>query len=440
MTTAKDEVRGIALVGGKGMRARPLTLASPDYLRSKAAIRLAGRSLVEWGVELLRAQGVTKFYVAANGSENRCQTKAILGDGDHLGVSVSYSRTRFDTTNAGSGEATLRCVDYWGLDGLALVFPTDSVFDFDLAEMVERHRASDAAVTVATVLRSPAEVAGKYGVLLSGQEGVVTRFVEKPGLETAELLAGGGALETNAGMYLIDCHRLWAATRRPELTAPGRRLDWGGDLLPYLIATGARVASHPIGRFGDLGSPEDYLHTMREVLHDRYPLLSEWIRPATTHGRGVRIHESSLRLKDEVSGRSLAEKIRDGTVRIGPDVRIGRDVEIGPGVVLAHSDIADGVDIARGCHLDGVACGEHSIIGPHARLSDSVLGTAVELRPSVTLEGFCALGDEVRVHEGVQLHGVSVFPRLDVWSEARIRRGVSLVTLDDVLRCSYQVT
>ncbi|WP_449064131.1 sugar phosphate nucleotidyltransferase [Planomonospora algeriensis] len=424
-------VRAIALAGGKGIRARPLTLTTPDYLRSKAAMRLAGRSLIEWSVELLAEQGVADFYVAANGHENRAQTKAILEYGERFGVSVRYSRPRFDQDNTGSGEATLRCLEHWDLGGPALVFPTDSVFEFDLAAMAEAHRAAGAVVTVATVSRSPAEAAGRYGVLLRGADGSVRRFMEKPGPAEAERLAGAGGLETNAGMYLIDCGRLREAARDPCLKELARRrLDWGGDLLPYLVSRGHPVAAHRIGRFGDLGSPQDFLLTTRQVLRGGYPRLS---------GRmGPRIHESSLYLRDGTSGRTLAEKILDGSVRIGPGVRIGRDVEVGPGAVLVDSDVADGVDIGAGSRLHRVVCGEHGIIGPGADLSDTVLGAAVEIRSGpgrpVVTEGFCAFGDEVRLHGGLRLCGVSVFPRLDVWSGARIPQGSCLSSPDDVSR------
>ncbi|MEU2828856.1 sugar phosphate nucleotidyltransferase [Streptomyces lavendulae] len=417
----------IALVGGQGVRARPLTLNSPDHLRSKAAMSLAGRSLIEWAVDSLHGQGVDRFFVAANGGENRAQTKAILAHGERLGVSVRYSRTRFDGSNTGSGEATLRCLEYWDLGGLALVFPSDSVFDFDLDAMVRAHRAADAVVTVATVVRPAAEAAGKYGVLRGGPDGRVEQFLEKPGLDT---IGGPRArVETNAGMYLIDCHRLRTAAREPALAALARRsLDWGGDLLPYLVGHGHRVASFPIARFGDLGSPRDYLTTLGEVLRDEYPALS---------GR-ARIHESSLHLKDETTGRTLAEKVADGTVRIGPGVRIGMDVEVGPGVILAESDIGDGVDIGTGAVLRGVACGDHSIIGPGARLSDAFLGTMVDIRSTleqpVVLEDFCALGDGVRVRAGTRLSGVKVYPRLDVRSGAGIEPGSDLSCLRDVLR------
>ncbi|MGF1425301.1 sugar phosphate nucleotidyltransferase [Kitasatospora sp. LaBMicrA B282] len=433
-----ERLSAIALVGGRGVRARPLTLLNtPDHLRSKAALSLAGRSLIEWAVELLQGQGIEDFYVVANGAENRAQTKAILEHGERLGVSVRYSRTRFDRGNTGSGQATLRCLEHWDLGGLALVFPSDSVFDFDLAAMVRAHRAADAVVTVASVLRPAAEAAGKYGVLRRGPDGLVERFLEKPDRRTVETLAGPVA-ETNAGMYLVDCERLRLAGREPELVAlAGRGLDWGGDLLPHLVAHGHRVASHPIAKFGDLGSPRDYLTTLREVLRDEYPQLSSRIEPPPSALARARIHPSSLHSKDRTSGRTLAEKIADGTVRIGPDVRIGRDVEIGPGVTLIGSDVGDGVDIGEGSLLRGVACGDHGIIGPGARISDSFLGTMVEidstlLRP-VRLAEFCALGDGVRVRAGTRLRGVNVFPRLEVGSGVQAPPGTSLAGLQDLL-------
>ncbi|MEU8517011.1 NDP-sugar synthase [Kitasatospora sp. NPDC048722] len=432
-----ERLSAIALVGGRGVRARPLTLNSPDHLRSKAAMHLVGRSLIEWAVETLQSQGVDRYFVAANGGENRAQTKAILEHGERLGVSVRYSRTRFDRSNTGSGEATLRCLEYWDLGGLALVFPSDSVFDVDLPGMVRAHRAGDAVVTVATVLRTAAEAAGKYGVVERGANGLVRRFVEKPALPAVEAL--GPRVETNAGMYLIDCDRLRLAGREPELAALARRsLDWGGDLLPYLVRHGHRVAAHPIAKFGDLGSPRDYLTTLREVLRDEYPALSGRIDPPVSPLARARIHPSSLLLKDQATGRTLAEKLADGTVRIGPDVRIGRDVEIGPGVSLTASDIGNGVDLGEASVLCGVACGDDSIIGPGARISDAFLGANVEIRSRleqpVVLEEFCALGDGVLVRAGARLSGVSVFPGLDVRGGSHIPPGTSLAGLADLLR------
>jgi len=435
-----EEIPAIALAGGRGVRARPITLNSADYLRSKAAMHLAGQPLIEWAVNSLKSQGVRHYYIAANGRENREQTKAILAHGERLGVTVRYSRARFDRENTGSGEATLRCLDYWDLTGLALVFPTDSVFDFDLGAMVRAHRAARADVTVATVPRPGAEAAGKYGVLELRPDAEVSGFLEKPSLSVLRSRIPGDPdrpVHTNAGMYLIDCDRLRMAAREPSLAALARRnLDWGGDLLPFLVRQGHRVLAHPITRFGDLGSPRDYLTTLKDVLLDRYPGIGDALGPPAGPGATHRVHASSLEMKDQISGRTLAEKIEDGSVRIGPGVRIGRDVEIGPGVTLVESDIADGVDIGERSTLRGVACGDHTIIGPGARLTDVFLGSTVDVRSTlddpVVLEDYCALGDEVRVRAGTRLSGVHAFPRLDI--RGTLPHGASLSGVSDLLR------
>ncbi|MEZ0067885.1 NDP-sugar pyrophosphorylase family protein [Streptacidiphilus sp. MAP12-20] len=437
-----EAVSAIALAGGQGIRARPITLNSDDYLRSKAAVSVAGRPLIEWMVTSLGRLGVRQFYVVANGRENRAQTKSVLGHGERFGAAVRYSRARFDQGNTGSGEATLRCLDYWDLSGLALVVPTDSVFDFDLEPLVRAHLDAGAVVTVASVLRPAETAAGTYGVLEAGPDGVLRRFVEKPSWAQARAMGRAhpdGLLHTNTGMYLVDCRRLRMAATDPALAAMARiRLDWGGDLLPYLVAAGHRVLTRPIRRFGDLGSPPAYLDTLKDVLLDRYPLLSAGIDPLLWRSDSVRIHESSLEMKDPVSGRTLADKISDGSVRIGPGVRIGRDVEIGPGVTLAESDIGDGADIGQNCVLRGVACGDHTVIGPGARLSDVFLGCMVDVRSTldrpVHLSDYCALGDEVQVPPGARLRGVHASPKVRITEAGRYPAGVSLSGVRDLLR------
>ena len=346
-----NQVVGIGLAGGQGMRARPLTLEAFGYLRSKATISFAGRALVEWQVAGFRDQGIDTFYVVANGRENRYQVKDVLGHGEDLRVRVRYSRPRMDQHNTGSGEATISAIAHWDLDGLALVFPTDSLFEFDLAELVRHHRAGGAVVTVATVERSVAEVAGKYGTLVTDQDGWIREFVEKPPLEKVRRLArGADRVPINAGLYLVDCARLRQLAATPQLAAlAGRQLDWGQNLLPWLVAAGHPVRQVPIGKAGDLGNPRDYLVTLADVLGGGYPHLLKQMDPP--YAGNIWIHESSLRQRDPLTGMTLSAKLTAGLVRIGPNVHIGRDVEIGPGVVVSDASIGDGVDLHPHCRV-----------------------------------------------------------------------------------------
>jgi NDP-sugar pyrophosphorylase family protein len=409
---------GIALAGGLGVRARPITLSSPGQVKSKATIRLLGRPLIEWQFDCLHEQGVEEFCVVAKGQTNRGQIRDVIGYGERHGVRVRYSRPRDDRVNVGSGESTLRNVDGWGLDGLALVFPTDSVFEFDLGAMVHEHVASGAVLTVGTVRHDAATVAGKYGALVAGRRGWCTRFLEKPSLATIRSMFGRTEdIDTNAGLYLVDCRFLRTLFASGQLVGMlGSRLDWGRDLLPWLVASGAPVRAWPIERFGDLGSPRDYLDTMRAVLTGDYPQLMKML-PAPT-GDQSWVHHSSLRLRDPHNGRTLAERIGRGEVTIGPGVRIGQEVEIGNGSRIIASDIADGVDVGEDCELDGVACMPGAMVGPHARLRDTYVGT-MSLLDSVAgqpvhADGYTAIGDGVTVGRGVRLSGAIVQPGLTV--------------------------
>ncbi|MCX3058692.1 NDP-sugar synthase [Streptomyces beihaiensis] len=437
---------GIILAGGRGERAKPITLQSADYIRSKALIPFAGRPLIEWIVEACRDQGIRRFYVVAQGVENRSQIKLVLGHGERYGVEIDYSRARFDPYNVGSGAATLHNLEQWNLTGTALVLPVDSLFDFSLDRLRAAQRDTDAVVTVAAVERTPEEIAGKYGVMRTTPQHLVCGFLEKPELgairrEFPEITqpCGPNTLATNAGMYLIDCARLRLAARTPELIRLAhQRLDWGHDLLPRLVGLGHPVTVEPIARLGDLGNIHDYLQTLGDALDGRYPYLDRALGAPLSADPRYWIHESSLRSKDHVTGTTLAQKIADGSVAIGPGVRIGRHVEIGAGVRLRSTDVGDGVDLHEGAQVEGSVLGDSSVIGPYAHISDSYVGPMVqvesELRAPVRLEDLTAVGDGARLWSGTRLSGVSVYPRLQVPAVRGVPSGTQLASSDDVLR------
>ncbi|GGX32571.1 hypothetical protein GCM10010297_62440 [Streptomyces malachitofuscus] len=443
--STKAETVGIILAGGRGERAKPITLESADYIRSKALIPFVGRRLIEWVLESCREQGIRRFYVVTHGLENRNQIKLLLGHGERHGVRITYSRSRFDRYNVGSAGATLHNLEQWDLQGRALVLPVDSLFDFGLDALHATHDARDALVTVAAVARTQAEIAHKYGVMRTDERGLVQGFVEKPGpTELGELFPRtlaepDAALPTNAGMYLVDCGRLRLLAREPELFRQShQRLDWGGDLLPWLVRHGHPVATHTIGRLGDLGNVPDYLDTVRLVLDGAYEQMNRLMDQPDDTTRRRWIHESSLQTKDDVTGTTLAQKLDEGSVVIGAGVRIGRDVEIGPGVRLEHADVGDGAEVREGSTLVRSAVGEYAVVGEYADIADSYIGPMAEVRSErirpVRLERHTAVGDGAVLWPGSRLCGVTVYPRLRVPALAGVPARTELRSAEDVLR------
>lgn len=446
------EIVGVILVGGRGERARPITVKAQGYLRSKAAMSFCGRRLVFWLIETLKAQGVRQFFVIAQGKENRYQTKTLVGYGDDLDVTIRFSRVRHDHLNTGSADAALRSLDYWGIENPALLVPADSLFDFSLPAMLDNHRSSGALFTVAAMARAPVEVAGKYGVMVTDEAGRVNRFVEKPSL--AELRRGFGAgrpgaapappadtFSTSAGMYLMDSQAMRKYAEEPELRRMReRRLDFGMDLLPWAVERGLAVYTHQVDHTGDLGTVVDYLDTMVELLRGAFGTVGDLLGEPWDRERRIWVPPETLQFRDEASGMSLEEKLEQGLVVLGDNVRLGRYVEVGPETRIADSNIDDGVDIGPEVTIERAAIRDGAMVGAGARLSSVYLGSMAEIRSTLeqptVLEDYVAIGDETVVSAGARLAGrISVFPRLKIPAGAAIPAGTELRDAVSVLAC-----
>jgi NDP-sugar pyrophosphorylase family protein len=439
------DIVGVILVGGRGERARPMTVKARGYLRSKAAMSFCGKRLIVWLLEAMRWQGVREFFVVAQGKENRYQTKALVGHGEDLGLNIRYSRVRHDRLNTGSGDATLRSLEYWDIESPALICPADSLYDFSLGRLLACHHQRGALLTVAGMVRSLSEVAGKYGVMIRDDDGRVTRFVEKPSLNELRRQFGAGtgdgadAPMTNAGMYLMDSAAMRKYAHEPELQRlRERRLDFGMDLLPWAVDRGLAIYAEPVDHTGDLGTVVDYIETTVDLLRGAFTTLSGLLGTPYDAKRRLWIPPETLRFRDEASGKSLEEKLDEGLVTLGDNVRLGRYVEIGPGVSIQDSNIDDGVDIGPGAIIERSAIRDGAIIGAGARLSRSYVGSMAEIdstekRPTV-LEEYVAVGDEALVQPGALLRDrISIYPRLKIPATAAIPPGTEIRDADDVL-------
>jgi NDP-sugar pyrophosphorylase family protein len=389
-----------------------------------------------------------EFYVVAHGKENRYQIKVMIGYGEGFGVDVKYSPVKYDALSTGSADSALRMIEYWDITQPALIFPTDSIIDFDLGPMYEAHLRTGAVATIAAMTREPDEVAEKYGVMLTDADGRITEFVEKPTL--AELREHFHAetdeefrelpLMTNAGFYLMESTVLRELSGNEEIDRLRKtRLDFGKDLLPWLVGNGHPVYAFPVRRIGDLGNVQDYLGTMAEVLRGEFEAVDRLLGPPYDAEEHVWIAPETLAMRDSTSGRTLAEKIADGLVTIGPAVRIGRFCEIHPGVTITESNLDDDIEVQRGASIHRSQIRDGAIIGAGARLSDVVAGSMCEIRsepynPTV-IEGFVALGDEVTVYPGVRLEDdISVYPRLKLPTGIKVAPGSEITGPADVLR------
>src|SRR5205085_9401056 len=120
--------------------------------------------------------------------------------------------------------------------------------------------------------------------------------------------------------------------------------------------------------------------TMVDALHGNFESVSRQLGPPFDPDRRVWIAPESLAQRDERTGKTLAEKLGEGIVTIGPAVRIGRYCEIGPGVVISESNLDDDVEVREGAFISRTQVRDGAIIGPAARLRNAVIGSMSEIR------------------------------------------------------------
>ena len=178
---------------------------------------------------------------------------------------------------------------------------------------------------------------------------------------------------------------------------------------------------------------------MVDALHGNFESLSRQMGPPFDPERHVWIAPESLHLRDDETGLTLAEKISQGIVTIGPAVRIGRYCEIGPGVTISESNLDDDVDVRSGAVIQRSEIRDGAIVGMGARIRDAFVGSMSEVRSSprfpTTVEDYVALGDEVVVYAGVSLAGeIAVYPRLKIPGGIQVPRGAEITGPADVLR------
>jgi NDP-sugar pyrophosphorylase family protein len=184
---------------------------------------------------------------------------------------------------------------------------------------------------------------------------------------------------------------------------------------------------------------QDYVETMVDVLRGEFESVDRLLGPPFDAERNVWIAPESLSMRDSTSGKTLHEKIVDGSVDIGPAVRIGRFCEIHPGVRISASNLDDDIEVHRDAIIERSQIRDGAIVGPGAHLSEVVVGSMTEIRSEpfhpTTIQRFVALGDEVTVYPGVHLaDDISVYPRLKLPSGIEIPEGMEVTGPADVLR------
>jgi NDP-sugar pyrophosphorylase family protein len=267
-------MHAVILAGGKGARLRPYTTSLPKPLVPIGD----SHSILEIVLHQLAAQGFTSVTLAINhlGSLIR----AYVGDGSRWGIEVSYAEEETPLSTVGPLFALKN-----HLPEQFLVMNSDVLTDLDFRRLLETHRRSRAALTVAAAERTTKI---EFGVLEVADTRIVG-FAEKPSLTH----------RVSMGVYGVSRQTL---EPYPEGTVLG--FD---QLVLDLIAKGQPPVAFAFDGFWlDIGRPDDYDEANRSFDALRPLLLPDRPNPTqiTIDGPGsgliVTPHSSTQRIPEPV--------------------------------------------------------------------------------------------------------------------------------------------
>jgi glucose-1-phosphate adenylyltransferase len=360
-------VLGIVLAGGEGKRLWPLTAD-----RAKPAVPFGGNyRLIDFVLSNLVNAGMDRICVLtqykSHSLDRHISTTWRLSSvlGQYITTVPAQQRLgrRWYTGSADAIYQSLNLVYDEHPDYIA-VFGADHVYRMDPGQMLARHMASGAGVTVAGI-RVPRTEAKAFGVINSDEHGHIVEFLEKPS-DPPGTPDDPDVTFASMGNYVFTTEALLEALRA-DAEDDDSDHDMGGDIIPRMVAQGdANVydfadnvvpgaTDRDAGYWRDVGTVDAYYeaHTDLVSVHPIFNLYNErWpIRTASAPLPPAKFVEGGI-AQDSIVGAGTI--ISGAIVRrsvISPNVRIDAGAEVSDSVVLPGTRVGRGA-VVRGAILD----------------------------------------------------------------------------------------
>ena len=316
-------------LAGKGTRLRPHTHVVP-----KPMLKVAGRPVMDWVMDRLEGLDVEELIFI---------TGHLKEEVERYATGRYHIPARFIEQTVQDGTAGAVNLARPHVTGPVLIVFVDTVFEADLS-LITRTDADG------IIWAKEVEDYQLYGVVVTDDQGYMTRIVEKPSEPISKL--------ANIGLYYIrDVETLWAGIDH-TLAQPAFKGEFFlTDAFQYMIDQGRKILAAEVGGWYDCGKLETLLET------------------------------------NEILLAAGAARRRDF-----PGVTINDPVYIEDGVTIERSEIGPGVSIEAGTTISDSTV-RNSIIGRDSRLigvrlDGAMLGNRVE---ATGIHGSASLGDDCRV-------------------------------------------
>lgn len=254
-----SKVIAVILGGGQGTRLHPLTAT-----RSKPAVPIAGKyRLVDIPISNCFNSGIDRIFVLTQ--FNSASLNKHIKNTYHFNV---FSNGFVDILAAeqtpnnsgwyqGTADAVRQCLHHISPFEFeyVLILSGDQLYQMDFNDMIEKHAALKADISVATIPVT-AKDASSFGIMKTDENFNITSFIEKPksGLEdwTSEvgddMKSQGRIFQASMGIYIFNKDIIYDTLTNDPHT------DFGKEIIPEAINKKKVVAYQYDGYWTDIGT------------------------------------------------------------------------------------------------------------------------------------------------------------------------------------------
>ena len=237
-----------------------------------------------------------------------------------------------------------------------LVLAGDHIYKMDYSIMLEQHKNTNAACTIAVFDVTPEE-ASRFGIMNAKPDGSVYEFEEKPKNPKSTL--------ASMGIYIFNWQLLKKYLIEDEADSNSRN-DFGGDIIPNMLKNGERLMVYRFGGYWkDVGTIQSLWESNMDMLTPDVGITlfdPEWrVYSRNPTAPPHFIGESA------VVGRSLVTEGCQiyGTVE---NSVLFHSVVVEEGARVRQSIIMPGAVIGRGAEVEYSIIGEDAVIKPGAHI------------------------------------------------------------------------
>jgi len=320
--------------------------------------------------------------------------KKFFGDGSEYGINITYVTPLEDLGTAGAVKAAAR-----HLNERFMIISGDLLTDFDLTAAIKFHEEKQAR---ATLTLTPVADPLQFGVVITNQNGEITKFLEKP--DWGEVFSD----TINTGIYILEPEVL-------ELIPEGENRDWSKDVFPQMLERQDRLFGCTLkGYWQDIGNTDAYLDTCKEILAGKVTVHIEEIPSNDCEGlflgAEARINPDAL---ENIQGMVV---LGDNTRLVGtPKLKnciIGRNCVIEDGVELEDTVLWDNVYIRTNAHIRGAVLGQNVRVG-----IDATIKAGVVVGDNSKIGAEATINPDVKIWPSKIIEGSSIVTNNMIWGE-----------------------